>query len=142
MELAPPKGLARRARRSGRARSTPRGSSVVDVNDNPMERGAYERPLTSATLQREVGDRDIPHESRRVTDRDGPRGDRSARTPREFANVLAVTGDPPHVGASRLAGVYEVDRIGLVQLLSALNRGEDYVGKGSTPRRRSTSASR
>ena len=46
-------------------------------------------------------------------------------------NVLAVTGDPPHVGdypGSR--GVYEVDSIGLVQLLAGLNRGEDYVGKG------------
>ena len=46
-------------------------------------------------------------------------------------NVLAVTGDPPHVGdypGSR--GVYEVDSIGLVQLLTGLNRGEDYVGKG------------
>ena len=46
-------------------------------------------------------------------------------------NVLAVTGDPPHVGdypGSR--GVYEVDAIGLVQLVSSLNRGEDYVGKG------------
>ena len=35
-------------------------------------------------------------------------------------NILAVTGDPPHVGdypGSR--GVYEVDSIGLVQLLSA-----------------------
>src|SRR4029079_8934225 len=42
-----------------------------------------------------------------------------------------VTGDPPHVGdypGSR--GVYEVDAIGLVQLVSSLNRGEDYVGKG------------
>ena len=46
-------------------------------------------------------------------------------------NVLAVTGDPPHVGdypGSR--GVYEVDSIGLVQLISGLNRGEDYLGKG------------
>ena len=46
-------------------------------------------------------------------------------------NVLAVTGDPPHVGdypGSR--GVYEVDSIGLVQLISGMNRGEDYVGKG------------
>ena len=45
-------------------------------------------------------------------------------------NVLAVTGDPPHVGdypGSR--GVYEVDSIGLVQILSALNHGEDYLGK-------------
>jgi len=45
-------------------------------------------------------------------------------------NVLAVTGDPPHVGdypGSR--GVYEIDSIGLVQLLAGLNSGVDYVGK-------------
>jgi homocysteine S-methyltransferase len=45
-------------------------------------------------------------------------------------NVLAVTGDPPHVGdypGSR--GVYEIDSIGLVQLLAGLNQGVDYIGK-------------
>ena len=45
-------------------------------------------------------------------------------------NVLAVTGDPPHVGdypGSR--GVYEVDSIGLVQIVQRLNQGEDYAGK-------------
>ena len=45
-------------------------------------------------------------------------------------NVLAVTGDPPEVGdypGSR--GVYEVDAIGLTQLITRLNRGEDYNGK-------------
>ena len=45
-------------------------------------------------------------------------------------NILAVTGDPPHVGdypGSR--GVYEVDAIGLTAVLARLNEGEDYVGK-------------
>jgi 5,10-methylenetetrahydrofolate reductase len=45
-------------------------------------------------------------------------------------NVLAVTGDPPEVGdypGSR--GVYEVDAVGLVELIAKLNRGEDYNGK-------------
>jgi homocysteine S-methyltransferase len=45
-------------------------------------------------------------------------------------NVLAVTGDPPHVGDYPGArGVYEIDSIGLVRLIDHLNRGEDYVGK-------------
>jgi homocysteine S-methyltransferase len=46
-------------------------------------------------------------------------------------NILAVTGDPPEVGdypGSR--GVYEVDSIGLAQVVTQLNRGEDYNGKG------------
>jgi len=45
-------------------------------------------------------------------------------------NVLAVTGDPPHVGDYPGSnGVYEIDSIGLTQLLTHLNRGEDYSGK-------------
>jgi homocysteine S-methyltransferase len=41
-----------------------------------------------------------------------------------------VTGDPPHVGdypGSR--GVYEVDSIGLAQVVTSLNAGEDFNGK-------------
>ena len=58
-------------------------------------------------------------------------------------NVLAVTGDPPEVGdypGSR--GVYEVDAIGLIELISRLNQGEDYNGRADRradlvlPRRR------
>jgi methionine synthase / methylenetetrahydrofolate reductase(NADPH) len=45
-------------------------------------------------------------------------------------NVLAVTGDPPHIGDyPGSSGVYDVDAIGLVSLLSRLNRGEDFSGK-------------
>jgi homocysteine S-methyltransferase len=45
-------------------------------------------------------------------------------------NVLAVTGDPPHVGDYPGSnGVYDIDSIGLTALLSHLNRGEDYSGK-------------
>src|SRR5947208_11915248 len=45
-------------------------------------------------------------------------------------NVLGVTGDPPEVGdypGSR--GVYEIDAIGLTQLMTRLNGGEDYNGR-------------
>ena len=45
-------------------------------------------------------------------------------------NVLAITGDPPEVGdypGSR--GVYEIDAIGLTQLMTNLNRGEDFNGR-------------
>ena len=45
-------------------------------------------------------------------------------------NVLAVTGDPPEVGDYPGArGVYEIDSIGLTQLMTQLNRGEDYNGR-------------
>ncbi len=44
-------------------------------------------------------------------------------------NVLALTGDPPRVGDYATGtGVWDVDSIGLVEVLSRLNRGEDQAG--------------
>lgn len=44
-------------------------------------------------------------------------------------NILALTGDPPRVGEyPTLTGVWDVDSIGLVEVLSRLNRGEDQAG--------------
>jgi homocysteine S-methyltransferase len=132
VELDPPKGgsldglldVAQTIRASGHA-------GFVDVNDNPMARARMNALMTSATLQREAGIEAIPHVTPRDTTVMGLEGVLLGAHAEGIRNVLAVTGDPPHVGdypGSR--GVYEVDSIGVVQLLSALNRGEDYVGKG------------
>jgi homocysteine S-methyltransferase len=44
-------------------------------------------------------------------------------------NILALTGDPPHVGDYPTGtGVWDVDSIGLVRILARLNRGEDEAG--------------
>jgi homocysteine S-methyltransferase len=45
-------------------------------------------------------------------------------------NILAVTGDPPEAGDyPGTHSVYEVDSIGLVELLARLNHGEDHFGR-------------
>ncbi|HEY7736878.1 MAG TPA: bifunctional homocysteine S-methyltransferase/methylenetetrahydrofolate reductase [Candidatus Limnocylindrales bacterium] len=44
-------------------------------------------------------------------------------------NILALTGDPPRIGDYPTgSGVWDVDSIGLVEVLSRLNRGEDQAG--------------
>ena len=132
VELDPPKGgsleglidVARAIHASGHA-------GFVDVNDNPMARARMNALMTSATLQRETGIEAIPHVTPRDTTVMGLEGVLLGAHAEGIRNVLAVTGDPPHVGdypGSR--GVYEVDSIGVVQLLAGLNRGEDSVGKG------------
>ncbi len=41
-------------------------------------------------------------------------------------NILALTGDPPRIGDYPTGtGVWDVDSIGLIQILARLNRGED-----------------
>ena len=45
-------------------------------------------------------------------------------------NILAITGDPPSLGDHpETSGVYEVDSIRLVKVLSRLNQGTDWAGK-------------
>ena len=44
-------------------------------------------------------------------------------------DILALTGDPPRVGEYPSGtGVWDVDSIGLVEILARLNRGEDAAG--------------
>ena len=44
-------------------------------------------------------------------------------------NILALTGDPPRVGDYPTgSGVWDVDSIGLIEILARLNRGEDQAG--------------
>jgi len=102
----------------------------VDVNDNPMARARMNALMASAAIQRETGIETIPHVTPRDTTIMGLEGVLLGAHAEGVRNILAVTGDPPHVGdypGSR--GVYEIDSIGLVHLISRLNQGEDYVGK-------------
>jgi homocysteine S-methyltransferase len=86
--------------------------------------------MASIAIQREAGIETIPHVTPRDTTVMGLEGVLLGAYADGVRNILAVTGDPPHVGdypGSR--GVYEIDSIGLVQLLAGLNEGVDYVGK-------------
>ncbi|HKA26540.1 MAG TPA: methylenetetrahydrofolate reductase, partial [Gaiellaceae bacterium] len=72
----------------------------------------------------------IPHVTPRDTSVMGLQSQLLAAHAEGVRNILAVTGDPPHVGdypGSR--GVYEVDSIGLSQVVTRLNAGEDFNGK-------------
>jgi homocysteine S-methyltransferase len=44
-------------------------------------------------------------------------------------DILALTGDPPRIGdLPGATGVWDVDSVGLVEILARLNRGEDAAG--------------
>jgi methionine synthase / methylenetetrahydrofolate reductase(NADPH) len=131
VELDPPKGgtndallgVAKTLKDSGKV-------GFVDVNDNPMARARMNALMASIAIERVCGIETIPHVTPRDTTIMGLEGVLLGAHAEGVRNILAVTGDPPHVGdypGSR--GVYEVDSIGLVQVLQRLNQGEDYAGK-------------
>jgi methionine synthase I (cobalamin-dependent)/5,10-methylenetetrahydrofolate reductase len=132
VELDPPKGgtydamlsVARHLKLSGKV-------GFVDINDNPMARARANALMASVAIERDCGIETIPHLTPRDTSIMGLESQLLGAHAEGVRNILAVTGDPPEVGdypGSR--GVYEVDSIGLSQVVSQLNRGEDYNGKG------------
>jgi methionine synthase / methylenetetrahydrofolate reductase (NADH) len=132
VELDPPKGgtydsmlaVARTLKASGKV-------GFVDINDNPMARARANALMASVAIERECGIETIPHVTPRDTSIMGLESQLLGAHAEGVRNVLSVTGDPPEIGdypGSR--GVYEVDSIGLSQVVSKLNRGEDYNGKG------------
>ncbi len=106
------------------------GAGLVDINDNATARAGMSALMLSVAIERTTGLETIPHLTTRDASVLGLESQLLGAHAEGIRNVLAVTGDPPEVGdypGSR--GVYEVDAIGLVQLLSHLNRGEDYNGR-------------
>ncbi|HEX5468423.1 MAG TPA: bifunctional homocysteine S-methyltransferase/methylenetetrahydrofolate reductase [Gaiellaceae bacterium] len=131
VELDPPKGTnmesmlaaAERLKASGRV-------DVVDLNDNPMARARLSALMAAVAIEERVGLETIPHVTPRDASVMGLQSQLLGAHAAGVRNVLAVTGDPPHVGDyPGSSGVYEVDAIGLTEMISHLNRGEDFSGK-------------
>jgi methionine synthase I (cobalamin-dependent)/5,10-methylenetetrahydrofolate reductase len=115
--------VSRALKESGRAH-------FIDINDNATARAAASALMLSVAIEQSVGIETIPHMTTRDSTVMGLESQLLGVHAQGVRNVLSVTGDPPEVGdypGSR--GVYEVDAIGLTQLMARLNQGEDYNGR-------------
>ena len=103
---------------------------VVDVNDNPRARARMSGMIASAAIQREAGIEVIPHLTPRDSTIAGLESLLLGSHAEGLRNVLAVTGDAPEAGDYPGTGsVYDVDAIGLVELVARLNDGTDFHGR-------------
>jgi len=131
VQLDPPLGgsvaglidAARSIRESGKAH-------VVDVNDNPRARARMSGLIASAAIQRDAEIEVIPHLTPRDSTIAGLESLLLGSHAEGLRNVLAVTGDAPEAGDYPGTGsVYDVDAIGLVELMTRLNEGTDFHGR-------------
>jgi methionine synthase I (cobalamin-dependent)/5,10-methylenetetrahydrofolate reductase len=114
---------ARAVRDSGRAR-------FVDVNDNPRARARMSGIMAAVAIERFTGVETIPHLTPRDSTLTGLESLLLGAHAEGVRNILSVTGDPPEAGDyPGTHAVYEVDSIGLVELIGKLNRGEDWHGR-------------
>src|SRR5881398_1316494 len=131
VELDPPKGGSYESMLA--VTRTLNGSGAVgfvDINDNPMARARANALMAAIAIERACAIETIPHVTPRDTSVMGLQSQLLGAHAEGVRNVLAVTGDPPHVGDyPGSQGVYDVDSIGLAQMVSRLNGGEDFNGK-------------
>ena len=102
----------------------------VDINDNATARVGISSLMSAVAIERDCGIETIPHLTPRDMTLMGLQSSLLGAHAEGVRNILAVTGDPPEVGDyAGSQGVYQVDSIGLTELIARLNRGEDYNGR-------------
>ncbi|HEY2543882.1 MAG TPA: bifunctional homocysteine S-methyltransferase/methylenetetrahydrofolate reductase, partial [Gaiellaceae bacterium] len=105
-------------------------AQFVDVNDNPRARARMSGIMASVAIERFTGVETIPHLTPRDMTLTGLESILLGAHAEGVRNIMAVTGDPPEAGDyPGKHTVYDVDAIGLVELISKLNRGEDWHGR-------------
>ncbi len=131
VEIDPPKGVGIE-RVVEQVTNVMAGGRVdaIDINSGTLARVGMDAMVLAGALERH-GFETIPH----VTTRDANMIGLQAALLGAWAvggvrNVLGITGDPPSLGDHpETSGVYEVDSIGLVTIMSRLNQGTDWAGK-------------
>ena len=105
------------------------GVDAVNVPDGPRAQSRMGALMTSVLIEQQVGIETVTHYACRDRNLLGMLSDLLGASAVGLRNLLIVTGDPPKMGPYPDAtAVFDVDAIGLTNLVSNLNRGLDPGG--------------
>ncbi|MGA2079026.1 MAG: bifunctional homocysteine S-methyltransferase/methylenetetrahydrofolate reductase [Holophaga sp.] len=129
VELVPPKGTSAEKLLEKARHCKDRGVDAINVPDGPRAMARMSSLATAVIIQRQVGIEALMHFACRDRNLLGIQSDLLGAAGLGLQNVLAITGDPPKLGPyPNATAVFDVDAIGLVNILSQLNRGLDLGG--------------
>ncbi len=131
VELDPPRGHTVEKLVQGAKLLKERGVETVDINDGSLGRVRL-AVLPTALLVREASGLDINmHFTCRDRNLMGIQADLLGAHALGIRNILAMTGDPPRPGDYvNATAVFDVDAIGLLEVLRRMNEGVDATGNG------------
>lgn len=130
VELDPPRGTDCAAILAGAQRLVAAGVSAISVADNPLARIRMGNIALASRIQQETGAEVIVHITGRDRNLIGLHSDLMGAHLLGIRNVLAVTGDPVSLsGEAGATSVFDVNSIGLLELLSNLNGGRTVYGQ-------------
>ncbi|MBN2227480.1 MAG: bifunctional homocysteine S-methyltransferase/methylenetetrahydrofolate reductase [candidate division Zixibacteria bacterium] len=105
------------------------GVDAVNIADSPMARVRMGALAAAALIVQCTNLEVILHMTCRDRNLMGLQSDLLGAHALGIRNILALTGDPVQSGNyPNITSVYDVDSIGLLQVINALNRGEDTAG--------------
>ncbi len=129
VEIVPPRGVdASRMLEDVRALKAA-GVDAVNVPDGPRAQSRMGAMMTSLLIEQQVGIETVCHYACRDRNLLGMLSDLLGASAMGLRNLLVITGDPPKMGPYPDAtAVFDIDAIGLTNLVRNLNRGLDPGG--------------
>jgi homocysteine S-methyltransferase len=137
VEIVPPKGVDPAPMFQQVRALVAAGVDAVNVPDGPRAQSRMGALLSGLLIQRELGIEPVVHYACRDRNLLGMLSDLLGAAASNVRNLLIVTGDPPKMGPYPDAtAVFDIDSIGLTNLVSRLNHGLDPGGNalGGTTR--------
>lgn len=129
VEIVPPKGCDPTKTLSSARFLKDHGVTAVNIPDGPRASARMSALLTATLCLKEAGIEPILHYTCRDRNILGIQSDLLGAYAVGLRNVLAVTGDPPKMGDYPDAtAVFDIDSIGLTNVLTNLNHGHDIGG--------------
>jgi homocysteine S-methyltransferase len=129
VEIVPPRGVdaSKMLRDVGALRAA--GVDAVNVPDGPRAQSRMGALLTSVLIEQRVGIETVTHYCCRDRNLLGMLSDLLGASAIGLRNLLLITGDPPKMGPyPEATAVFDIDAIGLTNLVNNLNHGLDPGG--------------
>ena len=129
IEITPPKGADPEAMVKSVHSIKAAGVDAVNVPDGPRAQNRMGAIAVSVLLQQRVGIETVLHYCCRDRNLLGMHSDLLGCAALGLHNLLIITGDPPKMGPyPEATAVFDIDSIGLTNMVNLMNRGLDLGG--------------
>src|SRR5512141_46417 len=129
VEIVPPRGVNPEPMYEQVRQLKAAGVDAVNVPDGPRAQSRMGALLSGLLIQREIGMEAVVHYACRDRNLLGMLSDLLGAAASGLNNLLLITGDPPKMGPyPEATAVFDIDSIGLTNLVTRLNHGLDPGG--------------
>jgi homocysteine S-methyltransferase len=129
VELVSPKGVSPLRELDKARKLAYHGIDAINIPDGPRASARMSALAMATLIQRNIGIETVLHIACRDRNVIGMQSDLLGAWALGLRNVLAITGDPPKLGNYPDAtAVFDVDSIGLANVITRLNHGLDLAG--------------